>query len=126
MGSVALPEAERVTGGWAPHVLETALLVLLKQQPRHGYALVGPIEELGVEVGDITRLYRALRHLESEGVVASTWDTEARGKGPARKVYSLTRHGNRYLRQRIKTLRANADVMSRIDRQYSEMMGELS
>ncbi|MDP9441298.1 MAG: helix-turn-helix transcriptional regulator [Actinomycetota bacterium] len=126
MGSVALPEAERVTGGWAPQVLETALLVLLKQQPRHGYALVGPIEELGVEVGDITRLYRALRHLESEGVVASTWDTEARGKGPARKVYSLTRHGNRYLRQRIKTLRANADVMNRIDRQYSEMMGELS
>lgn len=126
MGSVALPEVERATSGWAPQVLETALLVLLKQQPRHGYALVGPIEELGVEVGDITRLYRALRHLESEGVVASTWDTEARGKGPARKVYSLTRQGNRYLRQRIKTLRANTDVMSRIDRHYSEMVGELS
>lgn len=121
-----MAEAERTTSGWAPQVLETALLVLLKQQPRHGYALVGPIEELGVEVGDITRLYRALRNLESEGVVASKWDTEARGKGPARKVYALTRQGNRYLRQRIKTLRANTDVMTRIDRHYSEMVGELS
>ncbi len=126
MGSAALAESERATSGWAPQVLETALLVLLKQQPRHGYALVGPMEELGVDVGDITRLYRALRNLESEGVVTSTWDTEARGKGPARKVYSLTRQGNRHLRQRIKSLRANTEVMARIDHQYSDMVGEAS
>ncbi len=121
-----MPDTERASSGWAPQVLETALLVLLKQKPRHGYALVGPIEELGVEVGDITRLYRALRNLESEGVVASTWDTEARGKGPARKVYSLTRQGNRYLRQRIKALRANTQVMNKIDQHYAEMVGELT
>lgn len=119
---VPAPEIDRSSTGWAPQVLDTALLVLLKQQPRHGYALVGPVQELGLEVGDITRLYRSLRNLEAEGIVTSTWDTSARGKGPARKIYSLTRSGNRHLRQLIKALRQHAEVMNRIDARYLELV----
>ena len=126
LNDVPAPETERSSGGWAPQVLDTALLVLLKQQPRHGYALVGPVQELGLEVGDITRLYRSLRNLESEGIVTSTWDTSARGKGPARKVYSLTRAGNRHLRQMIKALRQHAEVMSRIDARYLDLVRDAS
>lgn len=105
-------------------MLETAVLVLLKQHPSHGYALLAPIQELGVEVGDLSRLYRALRNLETEGIVASAWDTTARGRGPARRIYSITRIGHRHLRQRIKALRANTEVMQRIEAQYAELAGD--
>lgn len=108
----------------APQVLETAVLMLLKRNPSHGYGLIGPIQELGVELGDLTRLYRVLRNLEAEGVVASSWDTTAPGRGPARKMYSITRSGQRHLRQRIAMLRANTEVMQRIERQYLEVAGE--
>lgn len=120
----SMTTAETAGTVWAPQALETTLLVLLKRQPRHGYALLGPVQELGVEVGDVTRLYRALRNLETEGIVASSWDTSARGRGPARKVYSITRSGHRILRQRIKALRANREVMRRIEEQYLEVAGE--
>ncbi len=109
---------------WAPQMLETAVLVLLKQRPSHGYALLTPIQELGVEVGDLSRLYRALRNLETAGIVASSWDTSAKGRGPARRIYSITRAGHRHLRQRMKALRANTAVMERIEEQYMELAGE--
>ncbi len=115
---------QRASNTWAPDTLETAVLVLLKQQPSHGYALLGPIQEFGVEIGDLSRLYRSLRSLESEGVLASKWDTAARGRGPARRIYFLTRQGNRYLRQQIKALRENKAVLSRIDAQYVDLVGD--
>lgn len=119
-----MPDADTASTVWAPQMLETAVLVLLKQHPSHGYALLAPIQELGVEVGDLSRLYRALRNLETEGIVASAWDTTARGRGPARRIYSITRIGHRHLRQRIKALRANTEVMQRIEAQYAELAGD--
>ncbi len=101
-------------------MLETAVLVLLKQRPNHGYALLAPIQELGLEVRDVSRLYRALRNLEGDGIVASSWDTSAHGKGPARKIYSITRLGHRHLRQRMKSLRATTVLMQRIEAKYEE------
>lgn len=109
---------------WAPQVLENAVLVLLKQHPSHGYALLDPVQRLGVEVADVSRLYRVLRKLESEGIVASCWDTSAGGRGPARKIFSLTRAGQRDLPQRMKTLRGNCEVMQRIERRYLELTRE--
>lgn len=119
-----MPDDAVANNAWAPQMLETAVLVLLKQRPNHGYALLAPMQDLGVEVGDLSRLYRSLRNLEKDGIVTSTWDTSARGRGPARRIYSLTRVGNRHLRQRIKMLRANTEVMQRIDAEYVELAGE--
>lgn len=103
-------------------MLETVVLVLLKQRPNHGYALLAPIQELGLEVRDLSlsRLYRALRNLEGDGIVASSWDTSAHGKGPARKIYSITGLGHRHLRQRMKSLRATTVLMQRIESKYEE------
>ncbi|MBW3555364.1 MAG: helix-turn-helix transcriptional regulator [Actinobacteria bacterium] len=106
---------------WPAQVSETAVLVLLKQRWRHGYGLHEQLRELGVPVGDLSRLYRSLRKLEDEGIVTSRWDTEAPRKGPARRIYTLTRQGNRYLRQRIDTLRLNTDVMNRIRSRYVDV-----
>lgn len=97
-----------------PEVLETAVLLLLREQPRHGYALVAPLNEMGVEVTEMSRLYRILRGLEAEGIVVSTWDTSSHGKGPARKVYALTRRGHTHLRRQMRALRAGVEVAGRL------------
>lgn len=47
----------------------------------------------------------------------------ARRRGPARKIYSLTRSGHRYLRQRIQALQANTAAMQRIEAQYVDLVG---
>lgn len=109
------------SGKWPAQVAETAVLVLLKQRWSHGYGLHERLRELGVPVGDLSRLYRSLHKLEDEGIVTSRWDTEAPRKGPARRIYGLTRQGNRYLRRRIGALRLNTDVLNRIRSRYVDV-----
>lgn len=117
---------ERVTGAWPTQISETAVLVLLKQRWSHGYGLHERLRELGVPTRDLSRLYRSLRKLESDGIVESRWDTQGPRKGPARRVYTLTGAGNRYLRERIRTLRMNADVMGRIGARYLNAAEEVA
>ena len=77
--------------------VEPALLLLLAERPMHGYELLEllpPIarEERRVDLGN---LYRLLRSLEEEGVVASDWDEGL--PGPAKRVYRLTDSGRELL-----------------------------
>ena len=53
---------------------------------------------------DNAGLYRALNHMEEEGLVVSQWDT--RHAGPARKVFRLTSDGRACLAQWRETLRS--------------------
>jgi PadR family transcriptional regulator, regulatory protein PadR len=77
---------------------EPALLLLLRERPAHGYELVEELERLGAgERVHLGNLYRALRALEREGLVASHWDAGA--PGPAKRVYELTDAGRRVLEQ---------------------------
>lgn len=117
---------ERIPGSWPARVSETAVLVLLKQRWSHGYGLHERLRELGVPTGDLSRLYRSLRKLEADGIVTSRWDTQGPRRGPARRVYTLTGAGNRYLRDRIRTLRMNADVMRRIGSRYLAVAEEVA
>ena len=75
---------------------EPALLLLLRERPAHGYELVDALEELtpGDRV-DLGNLYRSLRALEREGLVASRWDADA--PGAAKRVYELTEAGRALL-----------------------------
>jgi PadR family transcriptional regulator, regulatory protein PadR len=71
---------------------EPALLLLLRDQPSHGYELAESLEGLvpGGRV-DLGNLYRTLRALEARGLVTSEWDAEA--PGPAKRRYELTDAG---------------------------------
>ena len=73
--------------------IEPALLQLLSERPMHGYELLEHIPELAREDRrvDLGNLYRLLRSLEEEGVVASDWDESL--AGPAKRVYRLTPSG---------------------------------
>lgn len=61
------------------------VLVLLHDQPSHGYELVARLSGLGCSIPP-SRIYRALRWLEKRQLVDQVWDMA--GLGPARRVYT--------------------------------------
>lgn len=75
-----------------------AVLVLLEEEPTHGYALLDRLPGLvprSVRRADAGTLYRFLHTLEAEGFVRSTWSLPR--SGPPRRVYSVTDAGRREL-----------------------------
>src|SRR6476659_9797862 len=75
---------------------EPALLLLLREQPTHGYELLEALPALTGEARvDMGNLYRVLRALEEDGLVTSTW--QAGEPGPAKRTYELTPEGRRLL-----------------------------
>ena len=77
--------------------IQPRLLLLLAKKPSHGYELMEALRAIpGAEnLSDPGMLYRTLRQLEEVEVVRSTWDTG--GRGPARRVYDLTKIGHEHL-----------------------------
>lgn len=111
-----------VGGGRGRRLLfEAALLAALaEQKAAHGYDLRGALAELtgGFMRVDPASVYRALRRLEQDGFVTSTWkDGE---HGPQRREYELTAEGCRHLlswRRHLETReRAFRAVIEAIDR----------
>jgi poly-beta-hydroxybutyrate-responsive repressor len=95
---------------------EPALLLLLRERPRHGYELIELLPELaGGERIDVGNLYRFLRRLEGDGIVESEWRGDL--PGPAKRTYSLTPGGERLLGQWADALRRSCeDVSAFLDR----------
>lgn len=103
-------------GDWQVHARverfgEPALLLLLREQPAHGYELLEQLPELvGGERIDMGNLYRVLRGLEEEGFVRSEW--EAGLPGPAKRTYELTDEGRHLLDGWAEALRDNQTLIS--------------
>lgn len=97
--------------------VEPALLLLLRERPMHGYELLERLPELAREERrvDLGNLYRLLRGLEEEGIVASEWDEGP--PGPAKRVYRLTAAGRAVLEEWARALRgARATIGAFLDR----------
>jgi DNA-binding PadR family transcriptional regulator len=73
------------------HFLYPALLLLLAEEPRHGYLLGDALAGLGLGPVDRPSVYRALADLESDGLVR-TWD-QAPTAGSTRRVHDVTPEG---------------------------------
>jgi poly-beta-hydroxybutyrate-responsive repressor len=82
--------------------LRPCLLLLLREQPAHGYELLERLRRLGFTRDDPGGLYRALRALERDRLVSSGWESSA--AGPDRRIYELTRAGMEELHRRAKEL----------------------
>lgn len=116
---------------WGPRprrirrLLEPALLHLLRAGPQHGYALVGGLENLGLEAypTDLSGIYRILRDLEEMGAVVSSWDETSSG-GPPRRVYELTPMGRQYLAEWVHDLRATVEMLERFLQAYDQSSPE--
>ena len=85
---------EDVVAGRLSRLIEPAVLYLLgRGVAAHGYDLLSEVNAMGLTETQVDpgAVYRALRQLEAEGAVVSSWDTS--GGGPARRNYELTELG---------------------------------
>lgn len=67
------------------------VLLVLADGPTHGYKSARKVVARGYGQPDVGGLYRALRAMEEEGLVTSSW--EFGEHGPARHVYTITDQG---------------------------------
>lgn len=81
--------------GLPRNYVRPCLLLLLGEGPAHGYDLLEQVAQLGLERADAGGLYRTLRAMEQEGLVASWWEQST--AGPARRTYILTEEGTEWL-----------------------------
>lgn len=77
------------------HFLYPSLLLLLAEEPRHGYRLLDSVLRLGFGPVDRPSIYRALGELEADGLLHS-WEASSTA-GSARHVYGVTQAGVRQL-----------------------------
>src|SRR3977135_1545723 len=76
------------------------VLLPLSAGPAHGYAVIEEIRRKSGQAFDLPEgtIYPALHRLEQAGLLASRWVTAESGR--RRRVYTLTRRGNRGVAQR--------------------------
>ncbi len=75
------------------------ILAAVRSEPRHGYAIIESLRLRSEGVFDLAEgtIYPALHRLERAGFLASRW---AEHEGRNRRVYRLTRAGQRALADR--------------------------
>jgi PadR family transcriptional regulator PadR len=94
-------------------ILEPALLVLLKEQPRHGYTLLSDLETLGMNTIHPSVIYRTLREMEGLEWIQSDWETE-QTQGPPRRIYRLTPQGEEAMQNWEHELEKNQDLIAKL------------
>jgi DNA-binding PadR family transcriptional regulator len=98
------------------HFLLPAILLLLSEEPRHGYGLAKGVHALQIGRVDRPSVYRALGQLEADGLVASAADMPRAAQG--RRVYSLTPQGVQALRRWMGVIKQERDGLDRVLRRY--------
>ncbi len=109
-------------GGLPKNFLRPCLLLLVGERPSHGYDLLERLRALGVKRIDPGGLYRALRAMEQEGLMGSSW--EASEIGPARRTYELTDEGRDWLHAWAGTLRETSRVVGDYLSRYDALVGQ--
>lgn len=80
--------------------LDMIVLAALSAGPAHGYAVIEEIRRRSGQAFDLPEgtIYPALHRLEQAGLLASRWVVAESGR--QRRVYKLTRRGQRALTER--------------------------
>ena len=98
------------------HFLLPAILLLLVEEPRHGYSLAKGVHALQLGRVDRPSVYRALAQLEADGLVRSAAGAPRGGQG--RNVYCLTEQGEQVLRRWMGVIKQERDGLDRVLRRY--------
>jgi len=102
--------------------IEPAVLLVLRDSPGHGYELLEQLQTLmPSERIDMGNLYRILRSLEREGLVASTWHEDA--PGPAKRIYVITQSGSRVLAQWVGAFKKTEHQIAVFTERYEKGRG---
>src|ERR1700716_4016504 len=80
--------------------LDMIVLAALSAGPAHGYAVIEEIRRKSGQAFDLPEgtIYPALHRLQQAGLLSSRWVTAESGR--RRRVYALTRSGDRALAER--------------------------
>ena len=100
--------------------LRPCLLLLLREDPAHGYDLLERVQSLGFDGSDPGGLYRALRALEKEKLVRSVWEPSE--SGPDRRIYEITRAGMEELHRNAKAIAAGQETAAAFLSRYEEFV----
>ncbi|MBN2025856.1 MAG: helix-turn-helix transcriptional regulator [Actinobacteria bacterium] len=95
------------------------VMLLLAEEPAHGYALLDKLVEIGVAEKrlPLPLIYRALLQLESKRMAGFTF-AKPGGKGPARKVYHLTEKGWKELASWAESMQDVKDFIAEFQARY--------
>ncbi|TMC04442.1 MAG: PadR family transcriptional regulator [Chloroflexi bacterium] len=102
--------------GQPKRFLQPCLLLLIAESPAHGYDLLERLAEFGFE-RDPGGLYRALRAMESDGLVRSEWQISS--VGPGRRNYELTGRGHEQLQAWAEGLMESRHVVEAYIQRYT-------
>lgn len=102
--------------------LEPCVLLLLFEQPTHGYDLIEQLERFGFDTKtqDVGAIYRTLRKLENNGMVASRW--EAGGSGPAKRLYEVTGEGKEFLEEWVQSIQFTKSRLENYLKEYDRII----
>jgi poly-beta-hydroxybutyrate-responsive repressor len=100
--------------------LRPCLLLLLREEPAHGYDLLERVQAFGFDGSDPGGLYRALRSLEKEKLVRSVWERSE--SGPDRRTYEITRAGMEELHRSAKAIVAGQRTVAAFLSRYEEFV----
>lgn len=103
------------------HFLYPALLLLLAEEPRHGYRLVDSLLRLGFGPFDRPSVYRALADLHSDGLLRS-WEA-APIAGSTRQVYAVTEDGHSALAEWLGVLADEQQLLAGVIKRYDALLG---
>jgi len=93
------------SGRTLDRLLRPAILALVAREKTHGYDVVQRLKGLNMFADmppDTSGVYKALKSMEEEGLVSSSW--EIGSSGPAIKRYALTKDGRACLKRWAETL----------------------
>lgn len=102
-------------------IVEPLVLVLLTQNPAHGYHIIEQLaERFGVGPMPPQTVYRTLRDMEAHGWVTAVWDPDS-AQGPPRKVYQVTNEGLHALDSWLEEIEALQQTLTRFLEVYRKV-----
>lgn len=104
-----------------PPLFIPSILLLLKEEPTHGYALLRKLSQLGVVSPDMdpSPVYKTLRWFEDIGLAVSR--REKGERGPDRKVYSITDAGDEALASFASLIETAGEIITWFKGKYDEL-----
>lgn len=107
--------------GW----VQFLLLMLLNEEPMHGYQLNEVLEERKlVREGRFKTgsLYTILNRMEEKGILTSTQEESEEGR--PRRVYSITKEGKTHLKQGLEYMLRRKRFLDEMEKYYRENFPE--
>jgi PadR family transcriptional regulator PadR len=101
-----------------PPLFIPSILLLLKEEPTHGYSLLKKLSRIGVVSPDMdpSPVYKTLRWFEEIGLAVS--EREKGERGPDRKVYSITDAGDEALSFFASRIEKAGEIIAWFQRKY--------